>query len=527
MNSRGTRRPMSVARQLLILQLVVFTAVAVAAAALFVVDERHDADAATRDTVTAVAVTTAQIPEVADGLRSQDPTVALQPLAERIRAATGVDFVVIVDLDGVRVTHPVPERIDLPYTGHTEQARSGQVHSETYTGSLGPSIRTIAPVYADDGTLTGFVSVGVTRQRIADNFVRNLPGIGGVVAAGLAVTAAGAVVIAHRLRRQTLGLNPDELLRMYEHHDAVLRAIGEGLIVFGTSGGAAPRVDVVNDEARRLLGLDPAGPVPFESLPETPRALSTGVEVRDEVHLTRDRVLVVGSDAVRWDGRRIGTVVTLRDHTELRDALGELESVRGLAESLRAQAHESANRLHTIVTMVELGRSGEAVSFATRELEVSQNLIDRLTADVTDPALAALLLGKVDEAAERGVELTVTDDTALGTVPSVPPRDLVTLVGNLIDNAIDAARGTDDPWVEVTVRQDDSTMFVEVADSGPGMSADTLTRAMQRGYSTKSAQRGLGLALVAQVVAHHDGILRTEPSLGAMIVAEIPLGGPS
>ncbi len=525
MNRRGTRRPMSVAGQLLILQLVVFTVVAIAAAALFVADERRDADATTRLAVTDIAVTTAQVPAVAEGLRSPDPTAALQPLAEQIRTSTGVDFVVVVDPDGIRVTHPVPEQIGRPYTGHIEQARSGQPYSETYTGSLGSSIRTIAPVYADDGTLAGFVSVGVTRQRIADAFVRGLPGIVGVVAAGLAVTAAGAVLISRRLRRQTLGLNPDQLLRMYEHHDAVLRAIGEGLLVFGTSGGGSPRVDVVNDEARRLLGLEP-GPVPFESLPETLRTLAAGQEVRDEVHLTRDRVLVVGSDAVRWEDRRIGTVVTLRDHTELRGVLGELDSVRGFAESLRAQAHESANRLHTIITMVELGRAEEAVAFATRELAVSQNLIDRLTGDIAEPALAALLLGKVDEAAERGVELTVTEDTALGPVP-VPSRDLVTLVGNLIDNAIDAARTADDPWVEVTVRQEKSTLIVEVADSGPGMSPDTLTQAMQRGYSTKSAQRGLGLALVAQVVARHRGVLRTEPSLGAMIVAEIPLGGRS
>ncbi|WP_059384281.1 sensor histidine kinase [Rhodococcus rhodochrous] len=515
---------MSVAGQLLILQLVMFTVVAIVAGALIVVDERRDADEATRRSVTDIAVTAALFPEVADGLISPDPTAALQPRAEQIREATGVDFVVVVNPEGIRVTHPVPEQIGLPYTGHTDEARSGTPFTETYTGSLGPSIRTIAPVY-DDGTLVGFVSVGVTRERIAENFVRSLPGILGLVAAGLVVTAAGGYLIARRLRRQTLGLNPDQLRRMYEHHDAVLHSIGEGLLVFGTAEDS-PRVDVVNDEARRLLGLPPTGPVPFDTLPETLRELALTGEARDEVHLTRDRTLVVNSDAVNWNGRRIGTVVTLRDHTELRSVLGELDSVRGFAESLRAQAHESANRLHTIITMVELGRPEEAVAFATQELAVSQHLIDRLTSAVHEPALSALLLGKIDEAAERGVELTVTDDTELGPVP-IPARDIVTLVGNLIDNAIDASHASDDPWVEVTVRQEDSSMIVEVADSGPGMSPEVLARAMQRGYSTKSEQRGLGLALVVQVVARHGGTLRTEPSLGSMIVAEIPLGGTS
>lgn len=513
---------MSVAGQLLILQLVVFTVIAIVAGALIVVDERRDADEATRRTVTDIAVTAALFPEVADGLLSPDPTAALQPRAEQIREATGVDFVVVVDPEGIRVTHPVPEQIGLPYTGHTDEARSGTPFTETYTGSLGSSIRTIAPVYGD-GTLVGFVSVGVTRERIAENFVRSLPGIVGLVAAGLVVTAAGGYLIARRLRRQTLGLDPDQLRRMYEHHDAVLHSIGEGLLVFGGAPGASPQVDVVNDEARRLLGLPPTGPVPFDALPETLRELATTGEARDEVHLTRDRTLVVNSDAVNWNERRIGTVVTLRDHTELRGVLGELDSVRGFAESLRAQAHESANRLHTIVTMVELGRTEEAVAFATQELAVSQHLIDRLTSAIHEPALSALLLGKIDEAAERGVELTVTDDTELGPVPSIPARDIVTLVGNLIDNAIDASHASDDPWVEVTVRRDDSSMIVEVADSGPGMSPEVLAQAMQRGYSTKSEQRGLGLALVAQVVARHGGTLRTEPSLGSMIVAVIPL----
>ncbi|MEU5840856.1 sensor histidine kinase [Rhodococcus sp. NPDC047139] len=514
---------MSVAGQLLVLQLVVFTVVAIVAGVLIVVDERRETDDATRRAVTDVAVTAAAFPEVAEGLLAPDPTAALQARAERIREATGVDFVVIVDLDGIRVTHPIPEQIGRPYTGHTEQARAGRPFSETYTGSLGPSIRTIAPVYDDGGELVGFVSAGVTRQRIAENFVRSLPGIVGLVAAGLVVTAAGGLLIARRLRRQTLGLNPDQLRRMYEHHDAVLHSIGEGLLVFGTANGS-PRVDIVNDEARRLLGLDPTEAVTFDELPATVRDLADAGEVRDEVHLTEERILVVNSDAVRWNRRRIGTVVTLRDHTELRSVLGELESVRGFTESLRAQAHESANRLHTIITMVELGRTDEAVAFATEELEVSQHLIDRLTTAVHEPALAALLLGKIEQAAERDVDLTVTEETELGPVPSIPARDLVTLVGNLIDNAIDASQSADEPWVEVTVRQDDSSMFVEVADSGPGMSPDTLTQAMQRGYSTKSEQRGLGLALVAQVVARHGGTLRTEPSLGAMVVAEIPLG---
>ncbi|GAA4486800.1 sensor histidine kinase [Rhodococcus olei] len=512
------------ARQLLIVQTVALAVVVLVAGGLFALDERRDADAATRLAVTDVAATTATLPEVAEGIVGPDPTAALQPRAEAIRAATGVDFVVVMGLDEIRLTHPRPDQIGLPYTGHTGPARAGETFTETYTGSLGPSIRAVAPVHDPNGALVGFVSVGVTRQKTWEQFRGSLPGLLGIVVLGLAVSTAGSYLISRRLRRQTLGLTPDQLRRLYEQHDAVLHAIGDGLLVLRSADGdGAPGVEIVNDEARRLLALPEHGPVPFASLPATLRNLPDDGDARDEVHLTADRVLVIGRHAVWWEGRRIGTVVTLRDHTELRAVLGELDSVRGLADALRAQAHESANRLHTIVTMVELGRPEEAVAFATEELRLSQRLVDRLTVTVADPALSALLIGKVAEAAERGVELTVTDDTALGTTP-LRSRELVTVVGNLVDNAIDAVRDTDDPWVEVTVRQQDSTVLIEVADSGPGMDPETLSRAMTRGWSTKAEHHGLGLALVAQVVARYGGALRTEPSLGSMIVAEIPVG---
>jgi sensor histidine kinase regulating citrate/malate metabolism len=243
------------------------------------------------------------------------------------------------------------------------------------------------------------------------------------------------------------------------------------------------------------------------------------------MHVTADRVLIVNQEPVRWEGRPIGTVMTIRDQTEVRSVMDELDSVRGFAESLRAQAHESANRLHTVITMVELGRYQDAVDFATAELELSQHLIDRLMSAVHEPALAALLLGKVDQAAERGVELTVTDDTALDSIDPLTPQETVTLVGNLVDNATDVAATTPDAWVEVTVRRDESAIMVRVADSGPGLDPETFARASTRGFSTKSGHHGLGLALVSQLVTRHHGSLVTEREPCAAIVVRIPTDG--
>ncbi|MGB3370593.1 MAG: sensor histidine kinase [Rhodococcus sp. (in: high G+C Gram-positive bacteria)] len=480
---------------------------------LTIINERTNSDEATRREVIAVAASIANEPSTPISIRSENPSAVLQPETERIRMITGVDFIVVMAPDRTRFTHTTVDLIGKPFSGNIDRALAGETFTETYVGSLGPSIRSVTPVTDVNGDIVGLVSAGVTRDKISDQFVSGLPLIIGVVFAAFIVAAIGSVALSRRLRRQTLGMAPDELRSMYEHHDAVLHSISEGLLVFGKNGTA----EIVNDEARRLLDL-PDGPVRREDLPESLQHMSSG----GELHLTDTRVLVVNQDPVMWEGRTLGDVLTIRDRTELQGMIGELDSVRSFAESLRSQAHESANRLHAVITMVELGRPQEAVEFATADLELSQHLIDRLMGAVNEPALAALLLGKVSQAAEQGVELTITEDTALDHAGIVTPRELVTLVGNLIDNAIDASKESEQPWVEVTVRDSTSELVVRVSDSGPGMPTEVLETALTRGYSTKSGSRGLGLALVTQVVTRYRGTLTSEVTYGSVLTATIP-----
>lgn len=512
------KRPTSVAGQVLVLQLVVMAVIVLAGGVLTVLNERSNSDDATRREVIAVAASIANEPSTPEAIVSDDPTAYLQPETERIRKVTGVDFIVVMAPDRTRFTHTTVDLIGKPFSGNIDRALAGETFTETYVGSLGPSIRAVTPVTDDGGQIVGLVSAGVTRAKISDQFVSGLPLIIGVVIAAFIVATIGSVLLSRRLRRQTLGMAPAQLQTMYEQHDAVLHSISEGLLVFG-KGGAA---EIVNDEARRLLDL-PDGPVRRQDLPESLQHLEPG-SLNGELHLTDTRVLVVNQDPVMWEGRRLGDVLTIRDRTELQGVMGELDSIRSFAESLRSQAHESANRLHTVITMVELGRSTEAVEFATADLELSQHLIDRLMGSVNEPALAALLLGKVSQAAEQGVELTITEDTSLDHAGIVTARELVTLVGNLIDNAIDASKESEQPWVEVTVRDSSSELVVRVSDSGPGMDADILKTALTRGYSTKAGSRGLGLALVTQVVSRYRGTLTSEITYGSVLTANIPTG---
>ncbi|WP_458318421.1 sensor histidine kinase [Mycolicibacterium brisbanense] len=508
--------PRSLAGQAIALQVIVVAVVVLAGTALALLDARRDGDAAARQQVIGIATALADAPSTAAAIQSGTATQVLQPMTESVRRATDIAFITIMAPDGTRFTHTDPSQIGGHYLGTVEPALRGETFSEVYTGTLGPSVRAVAPVHGADGRIVGLVSAGITQQTLAQRWRAQIPVIAAVTTGALVVSSLGVWMIRRRLLRQTHGLRPDELRVMYDHHDAILHSVSEGLIVLDRDG-----VALINDEARRLLGV-PTGPVQQSDLPDFLRSRDPGV--RDEVHVTDDRVLVVNRSRVVGSGTDT-EVVTIRDRTELQGALGELSSMQVLADSLRAQAHESANKLHTVITLVEMGRPDDAVQFATEDLELSQQLVDRLSHAVREPALVALLLGKTAQADERGIALTITEDTQLPTDTVLSGQEMVTVVGNLIDNAMDAC-DRDDPWVEVTVSQGGDGLLIRVADSGPGMDASTFEKAMQRGYSTKpgdASGHGLGLALVAQVVRRHGGAIQADVTYGSVVTVTLPV----
>lgn len=518
----------SLARQLLVLQAGVILFVGLLAASAAVVDARSDATASTGRVVRAVAAATAIDPQVVEALRAEEPVMrpdsAIQAHAEEIRRAVGADFVVVMTPSGLRLSHPTPEQIGRHYIGTTSPALRGGTVTETYTGTLGPSVRSVVPV-VDAGDVVGLVSVGVTVNRIGERIRGEILQIVLYSALALLIAALGTLAISRRLRRQTHGLGAVELARLYESWDAVLHSMREGLLVLDLDG----RLLLANDEARRLLDLGPSAegrPVRELGLPDAlADRIAGGAPAMDDIHVVGDHTVVVNQQPSVWDGRRIGTTVTMRDQSDLLALGGQLASLQGFADSLRARAHESANQLHTVVTLVELGRTEEAVRFATAQLRSTQELTDRLMASIEEPVLAALLLGKVSEAAERGVELRISEDTVLSESP-YDSADLVTLCGNLIDNAVDAAKLTPPPHrVDVTIRPDGDDVLVRVQDTGPGLDEATLAQALQRGWSTKEHGeygRGLGLALVDQVVRRHGGSMDVSTDGGTTFEVRLP-----
>ncbi|MFJ9631287.1 ATP-binding protein [Streptomyces sp. NPDC091280] len=528
-------RPRSLAGQLFGMQAVLI-AVVVAGYALFTyVSDRSQAEDAAGRQATAVARSVADSPSVVAAIGTSDPTAHLETYSLRVQRDTQVDFVTIMNPKGIRWTHPDRSQIGKKFLGHIGPALKGRSFTETYTGTLGASVRAVTPVYDTGHTrIIGLVSAGIRVEAITQRVQDQVTALIGVAAGALALGAVGTYVVNARLRRHTHNMNATELSHMHDYHQAALHAVREGLLMLD----GQYRVALMNDGGRELLGV--TGDVVGRSVadlglpaPLTGALLSSEERV-DEVHLTASRVLVVNTSPVSG-GERRGTVVTLRDVTELQSLMGELDSERGFTQALRSQAHEAANRLHTVVSLIELGRAEEAVDFATAELELAQTLTDQVVSAVNEPVLAALLLGKTAQSNERGVELVVSGDSGLddGLLPdSLPARDLVTILGNLIDNAVDAAQGSLRARVTVTARTEagpgagGSALVLRVADTGAGVDPAHAEAVFQRGFSTKPAGpggRGLGLALVRQAVTRHGGTLTVAEAEGGGAVFEVRL----
>jgi two-component system CitB family sensor kinase len=515
---------MSLARQLLLLQVVVVVVAVVAAGVIAVrtADDRtHEQQ---RERALSLAEGLSVSGEVRVALRSDDPSAVLQPLAERVRRTADLGFVVFMSPDGVRYSHPDPRQIGRHFIGTIAPAQHGRAFTESATGTLGPSERAVAPI-RDGSRIVGLVAVGVLQESIAHQVRRQLPGVLASLAIAVVVGALLSLLVARRVRRQTRGLDPDELATLYDHHDAVLHAIREGIVVVGQDD----RLLLANAEARRLLDLDetavgrPLGEVVSDpALRETMRCDSAA---GDGLHVVGDRVLVTGRRPAVRDGRRIATVTTLRDRTELEDLVRELATVRGMADALRAQSHESANELHTVVGLVELGRYEDAIAFATRRIGVTQDEVDLVQQRVGDLALAALLLAKAAACRERGVHLAL-DDESLLPADLLPSEDLVTIVGNLVDNALDALGGRGGR-IDVRVAVEDDRLVVQVRDDGPGIPEEALPHVFDAGWSTKpqteARPRGLGLALVSATATRLGGTADAANDGGAVFTVRLPV----
>ncbi|MGW0999032.1 SpoIIE family protein phosphatase [Streptomyces sp. NPDC002523] len=366
----GTRSEYSVARQVLVLQIAVVVLLVVAAVVALVLQAQNGGRDDARDRSLAAAESFAHAPGIVEALRSPDPTAALQPGAKAAQRGSGVDFIAVLNTAGIRYTASRPELIGKRAPGDIARAARGETFIENFKGKPQDAVRAIVPVTDADGEVVGMVSAGVNVETVSNAVGRQLPVLLGSTAAALALAGGGSALVSRRLRRQTHGLGPAEMTRMYEHHDAVLHSVREGVLIVGADG----RLLLANDEARRLLEL----PMDTERRhvaelglgPDTAELLTSGRTATDEVHLAGDRLLAVNVRPTDRYGGPPGSVATLRDTTELRALAGRAEVARERLQLLYDAGVRIGTTLDVVRTAEELAKVAvpQFADFATVEL---------------------------------------------------------------------------------------------------------------------------------------------------------------
>ncbi|MEU0117500.1 ATP-binding protein [Streptomyces bobili] len=539
-----TSRRHTLAGELLVLQLAIVVLVLFAVAAVSLAQSKATFDRVEGRRVTALAEEMAGNPLLRTQLLRPAPAETLAPLLQTRLTQSNVTSVTVADEHGeiVAATNPTLVGTRLPVDG------PGVAQARGWSGELVvDGVRELVaqvPVLRDDenhiGEHVGTVMIG----RASPTVWQRLSGASSYLLAYLGIASvlggAGSWLLARRIKRQTLGLEPREIAGLAEHREAMLFGIAEGVIALDPQ----QRLTLVNEVGRGLLDLpeDCVG-MSLADLGIQDRLYDVlagsggehgtehGTEWRDEVVVRRGRVLVMNRMDVTKDGRRLGSVTTLRDRTELAQLERELGSFRSSTELLRAQAHEFSNQLHTISGLIQIGEHDEVVRYVRALRKHRESLDVTLTSRVRDRAVAALLMAKSALAAERRVQLRISELTALDRLEPTDSADVATVLGNLVDNALDAAAAPDhqhDAWVEVELRQDASSVEIVVRDSGPGVAPELAQEVFSRGFTTKAAQggdRGIGLALTRLVCTRRGGevsVTNTQP--GATFTARMSVG---
>ncbi|MCW8378143.1 sensor histidine kinase [Streptomyces justiciae] len=492
--------------QVLLMQLAIAAGVTVLATGLFLAPLSNQLDDQAMRRALAIAQTTAEQPQIAKDLQTTPYSVdgPVQREAERIRKATKAEYVVIMNKDGVRWSHTDPKEIGGKVSTDPARALAGEQVMEIDEGTLGRSARGKVPLRDSDGNIIGAVSVGIAYDSVRARLIHAIPGLLAYAGGALAVGALAAWLISRRVQRQTRDLAFSDISALLAEREAMLHGIREGVVALDRTG----RVRLLNDEAQRLLGIgdEAVGRTPDEALGEgrTADVLAGRVTGTDLLTVRGQRVLI----ANRMPTDDGGAVATLRDRTELEQLGRELDSTRGLIDALRAQDHEHANRMHTLLGLLELEMYDDAVEFVGEVVGDHRATAEQVTEKIKDPLLAALLVGKATVAAERGVALWISDRTRLPD-RLIDPRGIVTVVGNLVDNALDAVGGKPHARVEVELRAEGRTAVLRVRDTGPGIPAEQRELVFTEGWSTKKppahGKRGIGLSLVRRLAERQGG----------------------
>lgn len=470
-------------------------------------------------------------PAVISGLDAND-TAAIQEYANTIRNAVNVEFVVVFDMQGIRKSHPDATLVGQHIKGGDEaSALQGNEYISYAEGTYGPSLRAFSPVFTQDGRQVGAVVVGILLGDVEKALLESHKVIYIATFLGLLIGIGFAILLARNIKKTLFGLEPFAIAQLVEERSAMLQCVREGILAVNKNS----IITIANSEAIRVLKLagipgDPIGRQVAEYVPHTrlKDVMTTGQAELDQEQKINGVTILTNRVPVVVNGEIVGAIATFRDRTDMRQLAEELTDVNSYVEALRSQAHEFMNKMHVILGLVRLKFYEKLELYITRIANQDIAESEFVSQCIHDPVLGGLLLSKFSRAREMAIEMVLDEASFLPEPVDVQvTHELVTIIGNLIDNALDAVKDSLQRQVTVLMTYTNHELTIEVRDCGPGIEQAIVEQIFVKGYSTKSTGRGFGLFLVARAIERLNGTIQvvTAPGEGALFKAIIGYQG--
>jgi len=482
------------------------------------------------DTSAAKAMSVAQQasrdPELVAGFFAPEPIRVIQPIAERYRLISGTSYVVVFNMETIRYSHPLQDRLGKLFVGGDEQdALQGKTYVSQALGTLGLSIRAFVPIRDINERQIGVVSVGLLVQDLDQESRRIGAILFSAALLSLALGLVAAILLSRNIKKTIFGLEPYEIATVLEERNVIISSIKEGIIAIDQD----ERIILINENAARILDLQVSaeGKRITELLPDTklPELIRTGIPQIDEEQVLNRKVVLVNRIPLCSNGKIIGAVATFRDLSEVRSLAEELTEVRLYIDALRAQHHEYLNRMHVVSGLLQLGKYEEAVRFIVKTVRSQQLLFDLLRTRVMEPDIAALILVKINEAQESNIEVVMGETAVFPALRPEVVSSVVTILGNLLQNAIEALRtcGTHEKRIVLDCGVEAGFLTLRVQDNGDGLAAALREHIFERGVTSKSnrTNMGIGLSLVKMHAERLGGTVALTENGG--VLAEVRL----
>lgn len=521
-------------RTKLIILIITVVFISIAIITFFVASWMNkDIEGKARTNVMNVAEMVAHSTEIVDALKVKDPSKKIEYYIDtQLKSLDQIEYIIVADTDGIRYSHPNPDMIGKKFVGgdELEVIKKGDTYISEATGTLGKSLRAFAPIYdPESNEEIGFVCVGTLIQSIGAAKHMAIVYITLTSFVGLVVGIIGAFLLANNIKNTLLGLEPDEITKLYNEKMGILGAIHEGLIAVDNKGN----ITLINDSALNIVHYensidknDIIGKNIEEVFPTTrlTTVLESGECEFEKEQIINNTVIMTNRIPINDRGKIVGAIATFRDKTEVKKLAEELTGVKKMAWSLRAQNHEFMNKLHTISGLIQLEEYDEALEFISDVAKVRNEISSIITQKIKDPSLSAILLSKYNKAEESRVKFKIDEESSLKYLPEHMTSDeIVSIVGNLIENSLDEVSNDGSGEIYIKIVQQKEYLKIRVRDNGPGIKEEYLDKIYEQGFTTKEEQRGHGMYIVKKIIVEANGKIEFRVDNGVIWDINIPM----